>query len=138
MKILHCMLRVGDLERSLLFFTQCLDLEVTRSFENEAGRFSLVYLSYPTSDFEIELTYNWDQSAYQNGNNFGHIAIHVDNIYEVCRKVIDFGFVINRPPRDGAMAFFKTPDGVSIELLQKGRALNQVEPWKSMENHGTW
>ena len=132
------MLRVANLKTSLLFFTQCLDLQIIRRFDNPDGRYSLAYLSYPGSDFEIELTYNWDIDAYQNGNSFGHIAFHVDNVYDVCRRVIDFGFSINRPPRDGAMAFFKTPDGISIELLQKGSPLTPSEPWLSMQNIGSW
>ena len=132
------MLRVADLKKSVLFFNQCLDLQVIRSFDNPAGRFSLVYLAYPASDFEIELTHNWDIDNYQTGNSFGHIAIRVDDIYDVCQRVIDFGYTINRPPRDGSMAFFKTPDGISIELLQNGAPLTLSDPWLSMENNGTW
>lgn len=132
------MLRVSDLKTSVLFFNQCLDLQVIRSFDNSSGRFSLVYLAYPDSDFEIELTHNWDIDSYQTGNSFGHISILVGNIYDVCQRVVDFGYSINRPPRDGAMAFFKTPDGISIELLQKGSPLTLTEPWLSMDNNGTW
>ena len=146
MRYLHTMIRVSDLNESLDFFCNKLGLIESRRFESEAGRFTLVYLHAPwdndqaqkTHSPEIELTYNWDPEVYTGGRNFGHLAFEVDNIYETCRKLQDSGIVINRPPRDGHMAFIRTPDNISIELLQKGEPLAPAEPWASMENTGSW
>ena len=136
---LHTMVRVSDLEASLHFYCHLLGLEEIRRRDVEKGRFTLCFLAAPgQSDVQVELTYNWDESGYQGGRNFGHLAYAVDDIYQVCQKFMDAGVVINRPPRDGRMAFIKSPDGVSIELLQKGEALALCEPWSSMENQGTW
>lgn len=145
MRFLHTMVRVRHLEQALDFYCHKLGLLESQRYENEAGRFTLVYL-YAPSDAEakhkqsplIELTYNWDHEVYQGGRNFGHLAFEVDNIYQTCQNLIDKGVTINRPPRDGYMAFIKSPDGISIELLQKGDPLPPREPWMSMENTGSW
>ena len=145
MRFLHTMVRVHNLDQALDFYCHKLGLLESQRYENEAGRFTLVYL-YAPSDAEakhkqsplIELTYNWDHEVYQGGRNFGHLAFEVDNIYQTCQNLIDKGVTINRPPRDGYMAFIKSPDGISIELLQKGDPLPPSEPWISMENKGSW
>lgn len=146
MRFLHSMIRVGDLDRSLDFFCGKLGLIEVRRTENEKGRFTLVYLAAPqdlpaareTAAPLIELTYNWDESAYAGGRNFGHLAFAVDDIYAVCARLREAGIVINRPPRDGYMAFIRTPDLISIELLQKGEPLAPAEPWRSAPNIGEW
>lgn len=146
MQYLHTMVRVSDLDASLDFFCNKLDMVETRRHDNEKGRFTLVFLAAP-ADVErakedkaplIELTYNWDPEEYTGGRNFGHLAYRVDNIYDLCQSLMDKGVIINRPPRDGHMAFVRSPDGISIELLQKGDALPPQEPWVSMENIGSW
>lgn len=139
MKYLHTMVRVTDLEQSLDFYCNKLGLKETRRMENQAGRFTLVYLAADeTPDAEVELTYNWDPEVYTGGRNFGHLAFQVDDIYAVCQSLMDKGVTINRPPRDGYMAFIRSPDNISIELLQKGGALPRQEPWVSMPNTGSW
>ncbi|WP_440053334.1 VOC family protein [Pseudoalteromonas sp. T1lg65] len=146
MKYLHTMVRVQDLTKSLHFYCDLLGLKEVKRYDSETGRFTLVYLAAPeqlaeaTDSFAptIELTYNWDPETYTGGRNFGHLAFAVDDIYALCQKFSDAGVTINRPPRCGHMAFLKSPDGISIELLQKGEALAPAEPWKSMENSGTW
>lgn len=147
MRFLHTMIRISDLKKSLDFYTHLLGLREIRRIENEAGRFTLIFLSAPQDSLTgpagregplLELTYNWDAETYTGGRNFGHIAYEVDNIYAFCQSLISQGVVINRPPRDGNMAFIKSPDGVSIELLQKGAALAPADPWLSMPNQGTW
>ena len=139
MRYLHTMVRVSDLDASLDFYCKKLGLRETRRHENEKGRFTLVFVSAPsTPDAEIELTYNWDPETLAGGRNFGHVAFEVDDIYATCRRLMDHGVTINRPPRDGRMAFIRSPDQVSIELLQKGNALPIVEPWASMPNTGVW
>lgn len=139
MKFLHTMVRVRDLEQSVAFFTKILGLVETRRKEYEAGRFTLVYLATQPGEPEVELTYNWDNDEeYSGGRNFGHLAFSVENIYEYCEMLIHNGVTILRPPRDGYMAFIKTPDGISIELLQEGDSLHVKEPWASMENSGSW
>lgn len=138
MKYLHTMVRVSNLEESLEFYS-LLGLQEVRRSDHEKGRFTLVYLSVPGDESaEVELTYNWDPEVYTGGRNFGHLAYRVENIYELCQRLIDAGVTINRPPRDGHMAFVRSPDGISIELLQKGDALPPAEPWSSMPNVGTW
>jgi lactoylglutathione lyase len=139
MKYLHTMVRVSDLERSLDFYCKKLGLEELKRMENEKGRFTLVFLSAPGDETaQVELTYNWDPEAYTGGRNFGHLAYAVDDIYATCQRLMDSGVTINRPPRDGHMAFVRSPDGISIELLQKGGSLPPREPWTSMKNQGTW
>lgn len=139
MKFLHTMLRVHNLEESLDFFINKLGLIETRRQEHEQGRFTLVFLATAKGEAEIELTYNWDNEApYSSGRSFGHLAFRVDDIYATCSKLMDEGVTINRPPRDGYMAFIKSPDGQSIELLQAGEPLPKQEPWSSMVNTGTW
>ena len=139
MQYLHTMIRVSNLEQSVDFFIHKLGFVEQRRYENDKGRFTLVFVAAPESpDAPVELTYNWDPEEYQGGRNFGHLALGIDNIYEYCAKLQKAGITINRPPRDGRMAFVKTPDGLSIELLQKGEALPVSEPWKSMENTGSW
>lgn len=139
MKYLHTMIRVANLEVTLNFFVGALGFVEQRRFENEAGRYTLVFVAAPESpDAPVELTYNWDEEVYTGGRNFGHLALEVENIYDYCAKLEAKGIVINRPPRDGRMAFIKTPDGISIELLQKGDALSPAEPWLSQKNVGTW
>jgi len=138
MKFLHSMLRVSDPAATVAFF-QLLGLEERRRMDNEAGRYTLIFLGVPGDDGgEVELTYNWDEAGYAGGRNFGHLAYQVGDIYETCRRLIDSGVPINRPPRDGRMAFVRTPDNISIELLQKGGALAPAEPWQSMANTGEW
>lgn len=139
MKFLHTMLRVKDLDRALDFYVNKLGLKEIRRKEVPAGKFTLVFLATNEGEPEIELTYNWDQSEeYSQGRNFGHLAFRVDNIYQACADLQAAGVVINRPPRDGYMAFIRSPDGHSIELLQKGEALQAASPWKDMENVGQW
>ena len=139
MKYLPTMIRVSDLDQSLDFFLNTLGFVEQRRHVNEKGRFTLVFVAAPESpDAPIELTYNWDPEVYTGGRNFGHLALGVDNIYDYCANLQKHGITINRPPRDGRMAFIKTPDGISIELLQKGDALPVAEPWASMQNTGTW
>lgn len=143
-KYLHTMIRVTDPEATVAFF-KLIGVEETRRFDNEAGRFTLIFLAAPGQEgvAEVELTYNWppqdgsDPETYSGGRNFGHLAYRVENIYETCQAIMDAGYTINRPPRDGHMAFVRTPDGISIELLQEG-SLEPCEPWASMENTGSW
>jgi lactoylglutathione lyase len=138
MRFLHAMLRVSDPDSTVRFFN-LLGLEERRRMDNEAGRYTLIFLGLPGDDGgEVELTWNWDESDYGSGRNFGHLAYQVDDVYETCRRLMDNGVTINRPPRDGRMAFVRTPDGISIELLQKGGALPAAEPWSSMPNSGKW
>ena len=140
MKYLHTMLRISDKESSLNFFVNALGLKEVRTIDVEEGRFSLIFLAAEgNEESQIELTHNWDGDDLGNGSrNFGHLAYEVENIYEVCKKLQDKGITINRPPRDGRMAFVKSPDNISIEILQKGEALAPAEPWLSMENNGSW
>ncbi|MGA1027735.1 MAG: VOC family protein [Burkholderiaceae bacterium] len=139
MKYLHTMVRVTDLEKSLSFYCNALGLREIRRKDVPAGRFTLVFLGAPENpESQIELTYNWDPEQYTGGRNFGHVAYAVDNIYESCQRLMDSGVTINRPPRDGYMAFVRSPDNISIELLQKGEPLSPQEPWASMSNQGTW
>jgi lactoylglutathione lyase len=139
MKYLHTMVRVTDLDASIDFYCNKLGLEELRRVEVDSGRYTLVFLAAPGDrNAQIELTYNWDPEEYGSGRNFGHLAYRVDNIYEVCQRLMDGGVVINRPPRDGHMAFVRSPDGISIELLQAGDALPPAEPWASMPNTGSW
>ena len=139
MKYLHTMVRVTNLEQSLDFYCNKLGLSELRRYNNEAGRFTLVFLGAPGNpDAQVELTYNWDPESYTGGRNFGHLAYEVENIYDACQKLMDGGVTINRPPRDGHMAFVRSPDGISIELLQKGASLAPAEPWASMPNVGAW
>lgn len=139
MKYLHTMVRVKDLDASLDFYCNKLCLEEVDRYENEGGRFTLVFLgARENPDSQVELTYNWDPEDYDGGRNFGHLAYEVDDIYALCQKLMDNGVTINRPPRDGHMAFVRSPDGISIELLQKGDSLPKQEPWASMENTGSW
>jgi len=146
MRYLHTMVRVKDLDASLDFYCNKLGLTEVRRMENDKGRFTLVFLAAP-EDAEraketqaplVELTYNWDPEDYDGGRNFGHLAYRVDDIYGLCQSLMDSGVTINRPPRDGRMAFVRSPDGISIELLQEGDALPPKEPWASMENTGSW
>jgi lactoylglutathione lyase len=138
MKYLHTMVRVSNLEASLEFYG-LLGLREVRRQKSEKGRFTLVFLSPPGDESaEVELTYNWDPEDYQGGRNFGHLAYRVENIYALCQHLMDAGVTINRPPRDGHMAFVRSPDGISIELLQAGEALPPREPWSSMPNVGSW
>lgn len=146
MRYLHTMVRVGDLNRSLDFYCNKLGLEEVRRMDSEEGRYTLIYLTAPEDVARaradgapmLELTYNWDEHDYTGGRNFGHLAFRVNDIYATCRQLMDEGVVINRPPRDGRMAFIRSPDGISIELLQEGEALRPAEPWTSMPNTGTW
>jgi lactoylglutathione lyase len=139
MKYLHAMVRVRDIEASLRFFRDGLGLRETRRMDNPAGRFTLLYLAAPENpDVEIELTYNYDDEDYGEARNFGHLAFAVDDIYATCAHLQAMGVPINRPPRDGRMAFVRSPDAISIELLQKGAALAPAEPWASMPNSGHW
>ena len=139
MKYLHTMVRVTDIEKSLEFYCDKLGLTEVRRRESEKGRFTLVFLAPPgNEEAQVELTYNWDPESYTGGRNFGHLAYEVDNIYAACQRLMDGGVVINRPPRDGRMAFVRSPDGISVELLQAGEALETSEPWSSMENSGEW
>ncbi len=146
MRFLHTMVRVADLDAALDFYCDKLGLVEVRRAENEAGRFTLVFLAAPddaeqsreTRAPQVELTFNWDAEAYAGGRNFGHLAYEVDDIYAACQRLMDGGVTINRPPRDGWMAFVRSPDGISIELLQKGKRLEPAEPWASMPNTGAW
>ena len=139
MRYLHTMVRVSNLNESLDFYCRKLGLKEIRRSEHEAGRFTLVFLAPEgQEDAQIELTYNWDPEEYTEGRNFGHIAYEVDDIYETCRRLMEMGVTINRPPRDGRMAFIRSPDNISIELLQKGEAKPPEEPWASMPNQGKW
>ena len=146
MEYLHTMVRASNLEESLDFYCNKLGLREVHRYDNEAGRFTLVFLAAP-GDLEqarqnnrpcIEITHNWDPQQYDGGRNFGHLAYAVDDIYQQCRQLMDAGVTINRPPRDGHMAFIRSPDGISIELLQKGQSLPPQEPWASMSNSGEW
>ena len=146
MRYLHTMVRVKELESSLHFYCDLLGLKEVRRIENQGGRFTLVFLCAP-DDVEraqkdqaplVELTYNWDSEDYQGGRNFGHLAYRVENIYDICQRLMDGGVTINRPPRDGHMAFVRSPDGISVELLQAGGSLPAAEPWASMPNTGQW
>ncbi len=138
-KYLHTMVRVSDLDKSLDFYCDKLGLDEIDRYENDKGRFTLVFLAAPgDEDAQVELTYNWDSEDYDEGRNFGHLAYAVDDIYEVCQRLMDGGVTINRPPHDGHMAFVRSPDNISIELLQKGEALATSEPWTSMGNTGHW
>ena len=146
MQFLHTMVRISDIDASLHFYCDLLGLKEVRRKESEKGRFTLVFLAAPEDEErsatiqapELELTYNWDPEEYSGGRNFGHLAYRVDDIYALCQKLQDNGVTINRPPRDGHMAFVKSPDGISVELLQKGDAQPPKEPWASMENTGSW
>jgi lactoylglutathione lyase len=138
-KYLHTMVRVGDLDASLDFYCNKLGLRELRRVDNEKGRFTLVFLAAPGDDSaQVELTHNWDPETLGGGRNFGHLAYQVDDIYETCQRLLDAGVTINRPPRDGYMAFVRSPDAISIELLQKGGRLPPQEPWSSMPNVGEW
>lgn len=139
MKYLHTMVRVTDVDASLKFYCEGLGLQETRRIENEKGRFTLIFLAAPGDEkAQVELTYNWDPEDYDEGRNFGHLAYRVEDIYKLCQKMMDMGITINRPPRDGHMAFVRSPDNISIELLQEGDALPAQEPWASMPNTGHW
>ena len=146
MRYLHTMVRVTDLDASLRFWCDLLGLREMRRMENEKGRFTLIFLAAPKDEArsgaerspEVELTWNWDPETYSGGRNFGHLAYKVDDIHAACQRLMDGGVVINRPPRDGYMAFVRSPDGISIELLQEGDALAPAEPWVSMPNTGSW
>jgi len=146
MRYLHTMVRVRDLDASLRFWSDLLGLQEVRRMENAAGRFTLVFLAAPRDlersaaerSPEVELTYNWDPEVYSGGRNFGHLAYKVEDIHAACARLMAGGVTINRPPRDGRMAFVRSPDGISIELLQEGEALTPAEPWVSMPNVGTW
>ena len=139
MKYLHTMVRVTDLEASLRFYRDALGLEVLSRCENPAGRFTLVFLAAPGDrSAQVELTSNWDPEAYTGGRNFGHLAYAVDDIYALCARLQAHGVTIQRPPRDGFMAFVRSPDNISIELLQRGESLRPAEPWQSMPNTGAW
>ncbi len=138
MRFLHSMLRVSDPESTIRFFN-LLGIEERRRMESEAGRYTLIFLGVPGDPSgEVELTYNWGESGYAGGRNFGHLAYEVDDIYATCERLMDNGVTINRPPRDGRMAFVRSPDNISVELLQKGAALAPAEPWSSMPNTGEW
>jgi lactoylglutathione lyase len=154
MEFLHTMVRISDIDASLKFYCDGLGLKNVRRYDNEKGRFSLIFLASPDDLARsgltgterplppglpmIELTYNWDEDSYSVGRNFGHLAYRVENIYAICQKLMDMGVTINRPPRDGHMAFVRSPDNISIELLQKGEHLPPAAPWKDMENEGVW
>ena len=146
MRYLHTMVRIGDVDESLDFYCNKLGLKEVRRVESEKGRYTNIFLTAPEDEGAaraekaplIELTYNWDPEEYKGGRNFGHLAYEVDDIYATCQRLMDGGVTINRPPRDGRMAFIRSPDGISIELLQKGEALPEREPWASMGNTGTW
>jgi lactoylglutathione lyase len=139
MKYLHTMVRVSDLDRSLAFYRDALGLEEVSRKDVPQGRYTLVFLAAPGDHAaQVELTFNWDPENYQGGRNFGHLAYGVDNIYASCQRLLDHGVTVLRPPRDGRMAFARSPDGISIELLQQGPALPPAEPWASMPNGGTW
>jgi lactoylglutathione lyase len=138
MKYLHTMIRVSDPEETIRFFN-LLGLREVRRMDNKKGRFTLIFLAAPgDEEAQVELTHNWDEKGYGGGRNFGHLAYRVDNVYETCQRLMDAGVTISRPPRDGHMAFVRTPDAISIELLQAGEALAPAEPWTSMPNSGEW
>ena len=137
MKFLHSMLRVSDPDTSVAFF-QLLGLEERRRRDVPQGKFTLIFLGFPGDEAEVELTHNWDQAGYGGGRNFGHLAFLIDDIYATCQRLAEAGVTINRPPRDGHMAFVRSPDSISIELLQRGEALAPAEPWASMANQGEW
>ena len=146
MRYLHTMVRVSDIDQSLDFYVNKLGMKEVRRIESEQGRFTLIFLAASEDEAAgrevkaplLELTYNWDPEEYQGGRNFGHLAFEVDDIYATCQSLMDNGVTVNRPPRDGRMAFVRSPDGISFELLQKGDALPQAEPWASMSNTGNW
>ena len=139
MRYLHTMVRISNLEDALRFYTDKLGLREVRRIENQQGRFTLIFLGADENpEAQVELTYNWDPEVYGGGRNFGHLAYEVEDIYAACQRLMDKGVTINRPPRDGRMAFVRSPDKVSIELLQKGNPLPPAEPWKSMQNVGEW
>ena len=146
MRYLHTMIRIADIEESLDFYVNKLGLKEVRRFENTTGRYTLIFLAAPEDEHKgvtekaplIELTFNWDPEEYKGGRNFGHLAYEVDDIYATCQRLMDNGVTINRPPRDGNMAFIKSPDGISVELLQKGPAKEKAEHWASMSNTGSW
>lgn len=139
MRYLHTMVRISNPEESLAFYAEKLGLREVRRHENQQGRFTLIFLAADENpEAQVELTYNWDPEVYTGGRNFGHLAYSVPNIYVTCQELMDKGVTINRPPRDGRMAFIKSPDGISIELLQQGEALTPKEPWTSMPNVGNW
>ncbi len=139
MKYLHTMVRITDIDASLDFYCKKLGLTELQRYDSEQGRFTLIFLAAPgDEDAQIELTHNWDPDEYDEGRNFGHLAYQVDDIYALCQKLMDAGVTINRPPRDGHMAFVRSPDNISIELLQKGESLPLQEPWASMESEGHW
>lgn len=146
MRYLHTMIRIRDIDASLDFFVKKFGLVEVRRSENQQGRYTLIFLAAPEDEHNgitnkaplLELTYNWDAEDYTGGRNFGHLAYEVDDIYATCQRLSDNGITINRPPRDGNMAFIKSPDGISIEILQKGPALEKAEPWASMQNTGSW
>jgi lactoylglutathione lyase len=137
MRYLHTMIRVSDPEATVRFF-ELLGLEERRRRDSDAGRYTLIFLGVPGDEAEVELTWNWDESGYSGGRNFGHLAYEVDDIYAACSRLMEAGVTISRPPRDGRMAFVRTPDNISIELLQKGQSLEPAEPWISMPNTGEW
>jgi lactoylglutathione lyase len=137
MRYLHTMIRVSDPEATIRFFN-LIGLEERRRMDNEAGKFSLIFLGVPGDAGEVELTHNWGEDGYTGGRNFGHLAYEVDDIYETCQRLMDAGVTINRPPRDGHMAFVRSPDNISVELLQKGERKAPAEPWASMPNTGEW
>ncbi len=141
MKYLHTMVRITNIEKSLDFYCNKLGLKEIRRMQNEKGKYTLIFLGAENSDDRyslLELTYNWEPEEYTGGRNFGHLAYSVKNIYETCKKLMDNGVVINRPPRDGHMAFVRSPDGISIEIIQEGESLPPLEPWQSMGNTGSW
>ena len=139
MKYLHTMVRVTDIQASLAFYCDALGLQELKRYDSEEGRFTLVFLAAEGNESaQVELTHNWDPEPYEGGRNFGHLAYQVEDIYATCQRLMDNGVVINRPPRDGRMAFVRSPDGISIELLQQGEALARSAPWQNMDNTGEW
>lgn len=139
MKYMHTMVRVTNIDDSIKFYCDGLGLKEVKRIDNEKGRFTLVFLRSPEDEVgDVELTYNWDPEEYSGGRNFGHLAYYVDDIYALCQHLSDMGVIINRPPRDGHMAFVRSPDGISVELIQEGGSLPSQEPWASMENTGSW
>jgi lactoylglutathione lyase len=139
MKYLHTMVRVTDIQASLAFYCDALGLQELKRYDSEEGRFTLVFLAAVGNESaQVELTHNWDPEPYEGGRNFGHLAYQVEDIYATCQRLMDNGVVINRPPRDGRMAFVRSPDGISIELLQQGEALAPSAPWQNMDNTGEW
>lgn len=146
MRYLHTMVRVSNIDESLAFYTGVLAMKEIRRTESKSGRFTLIFLAAPGDESAardnfapmLELTYNWDPEPLQGGRNFGHLAFEVEDIYATCQRILDHGVTLNRPPRDGRMAFIRSPDGISVELLQRGRPQRPVSPWKDMENKGSW